>query len=140
MDGHTEAFQLYFKVPLDKVDRDFRVRNHVDLLVAQAIIERAKGDGDTQVVNAKLMRKYRYRDSRTPMGLWLFKIKSIPQIPIGLHDQQFFDFPWPAEVEEETEETPEPVATTARSERMAALFTRVARRQRFEQTSIPSPP
>ena len=68
MDGHTEAFQLYFKVPLDKVDRDFRVRNHVDLLVAQVMIERAKGDGDAQVINAKLLRKYRYKDNLDPDG------------------------------------------------------------------------
>jgi len=101
MDSYSIAFQQYFKIKEAEITRDFKIRNHVDLLVAQASIKAANDIGGKIFTTVELLSKFRYRDTRTPMGVWLFRINQSGALPTKLHDLPLEDYPWSAEPSED---------------------------------------
>jgi hypothetical protein len=94
MNDFTPDFRTFFGLSSSLVDRDFKVRNHVDLLVAQAIAENSRGHAPSVVTDAELISKYRYRDTRSPMGVWLYAITNATSLPTILADTPFDEYPW----------------------------------------------
>jgi hypothetical protein len=77
-------------------NRDFRVRNHVDVLIGLTVArhERTRSAaGEQTKLWAKLIKKYKYKDSKSPMGLWLFRFESVSSRLPRLNDRLFEDFP-----------------------------------------------
>lgn len=94
MASQLSSFQLFFGTRV--IDSEFRIRNHVDLLVSLALsrFERvSEAFGTRQRLRASLLRKFRYADSRSPMGLWLYRIAHSQQPFVRLRDVQFDLFP-----------------------------------------------
>jgi hypothetical protein len=77
-----------------RIDQDFKVRNHVDLLVAQTF-SRFQGlrSGARRFPIATLLRKFKYNDTRAVMGLWLFHVQSTMKRTFALADVDFEEFP-----------------------------------------------
>jgi hypothetical protein len=94
MERYRAAFGIYYG-GVD-VDRDFKVRNHVDLLVATAFSRHQRklaGLVKDQFMSPNLLRKFMYRDSKATMGLWLFRINQRAGAVRLLSDSQFEEFP-----------------------------------------------
>ncbi len=94
MKTHSSSFKLYFSTT--EVDNEFVVRNHVDLLVAAALSEYDKTsrfNGNREFLRARLLRKFRYQDTRSPMGIWLFKLECRDTPTIVLEDVPLKDYP-----------------------------------------------
>lgn len=95
MREHETTFQLYFA--LDRApQREFKVRNHVDLLVRKTFsgFERVgRSFGDGQHLLPVLVRKFRYRDTRAAMGLWLYRIDRSRRPTTRCEDVNFEEFP-----------------------------------------------
>jgi hypothetical protein len=94
MAPQLSSFQLFFRTR--SVDNAFRVRNHVDLLISLALarFERvSEAFGARRRLQACLLRKFRYADSRSPMGLWLYRIEQSEQPFAQLRDAEFDLFP-----------------------------------------------
>jgi hypothetical protein len=96
MADQVETFKLFFG-PNCKPDRDFKVRNHVDLLLALTL---SKHDRIVSLVGstlsrlrATLLRKFKYRDTRAAMGLWLFEIGKATLRSVRIADKEFEEFP-----------------------------------------------
>jgi len=76
------------------VDKEFKVRNHVDLLVAQTFSRFQGLRPDTpRFLRATLLRKFKYNDTRAAMGLWLFELQSTANRTFALRDVDFEEFP-----------------------------------------------
>jgi hypothetical protein len=85
------AFRLFYKKS-DEVDLEFRIRNHVDLLLAMIFsrYQAMAADIRSQLIPC-LIAKYKYRDTRSEMGLWLFRIDAGRPIT-ALADRPFEPF------------------------------------------------
>jgi hypothetical protein len=95
MNRHERDYKFLFGVE-EELNRDFKVRNHVDVLVGLAIskFERTATLLDRQEkLWARLLRKFKYKDSRTPMGLWLYKLQAVRSRLPRMADCEFEEFP-----------------------------------------------
>ncbi len=95
MIDHERDYVILYRMTTEP-NRDFKVRNHVDLLIGMTIskYERARSDqGSGRRLSAKLIKKYKYKDSKTPMGLWLYKFEEVATRLPRLDDHHFEDFP-----------------------------------------------
>ncbi len=96
MADHAETFKLFYG-PYCNPDRDFKVRNHVDLLLALTLSKHDRvvnlAGGTLSRVRARLHRKFKYRDTRAAMGLWLFEISQASLRTVRLADNEFEEFP-----------------------------------------------
>jgi len=93
MEGYKSTFELFYRD--SKVDAAFRIRNHVDLLIAVALseFERSSSNaGKRQVISGELLKKFRYADSQVAMGLWLYRLGTSASSR-RLQDQKFDEFP-----------------------------------------------
>jgi hypothetical protein len=115
MNRFVSDFRHYFGLADGQVTTEFKVRNHVDLLIAQAVMHSAKGNDGEPHVNANLMAKYKYQDTRTPMGVWLYKLEQVTAVPSKLTDMKFMEYPWPISLEESAIEPPKRADTFFRS-------------------------
>lgn len=93
MRRYEGTYKTYFG-PKTGINQDFKVRNHVDLLVAQTF-SRFQGIqlGARAFLRANLLRKFKYNDTRAEMGLWLFQLRSSPNRTFTLRDVEFELFP-----------------------------------------------
>ena len=107
---YEDAFRLFYG-PSITINQEFKIRNHVDLLVGMALSrferELATASVRQPSLHARLLQKFRYQDTRTPMGLWLYRFeRSLIQSP-RLDDGIFGEFPHAfAKKEEKEEEIP----------------------------------
>jgi hypothetical protein len=93
MTKHDGTFRLFYGQPL-ALKNDFRVRNHVDLLVALSLSRYVSLSSVTENrAHATLMRKFKYRDTRATMGLWLFRVEAFQGRAVRLEDCVFEEFP-----------------------------------------------
>ena len=94
MDSYRAAFAVFFGAT---ADRDFKVRNHVDLLLGltSSELEKSPSGGGTASggLRFRLLRKFRYSDSRAPMGLWLYEVVQSDRRLMSLSDTRFEEFP-----------------------------------------------
>jgi hypothetical protein len=105
MSQYDVTFKLLYG-PQIAVTMEFKVRNHVDLLVALIFSQYQPVETDTHgQLRATLLRKFRYRDTRTNMGLWLYRIDATNP-NTRLVDRQFEEFPHAFEKIEIIEEIP----------------------------------
>ena len=105
MSQYDGTFKLFYG-PQPTVNMEFKVRNHVDLLVALMFSRYQPLETDAHGrLHAMLLRKFRYRDTRTSRGLWLYHIEATNP-NTGLADQQFEEFPHAFEKIEIVEEVP----------------------------------
>ena len=100
MESHVGAFRTYFGLGGGAISPKFRERNHVDLLVGQACSIIARESSPGPYIDSRLLDKYRYRDSRTPMGVWIYRIEKTLRPATRLKDVPFKDYPWPLSVTE----------------------------------------
>jgi hypothetical protein len=92
MNKYNATFRTYFGARTS-VTREFRARNHVDLLVAHTFSSyRPAGVVQGAPLRATLLRKYKYRDT-SGMGLWLFRIDAASRYSSLLADMSFEEFP-----------------------------------------------
>lgn len=108
MERHNGAFKLFYG-PQTTINVDFRMRNHVDLLVALALsqYQQVTDALRRRPLYATLFRKFKYRDTQTAMGLWLYRIEMTDGHSSVLRDQPFEEFPLAFEkVPEKEEEVP----------------------------------
>ena len=105
MSQYESTFKLFYG-PQTTVNMEFKVRNHVDLLVALMFSQYQPVETDAHGrLRAMLLRKFRYRDTRTSMGLWLYHIGTTNP-NTGLGEQQFEEFPHASEKIEIVEDVP----------------------------------
>ncbi|BDU70858.1 hypothetical protein [Mesoterricola silvestris] len=103
MEDKLNLFSDYFHVDEGDIDTQFKVRNHVDLLVGQAFLRNTGGVHASEKLSPALIEKYKYRDTNVPMGLWAFAVQKVEREITGLNDHPFDEFPWiPAPEAEET--------------------------------------
>lgn len=59
------------------IDRDFRVRNHVEVLLGRAFdrYHRTMRAVEHSPISARLLQKFRYQDTLSPMGLWMYGVE-----------------------------------------------------------------
>ena len=109
MFSYEDTFKLFYGASI-VVDQEFKIRNHVDLLIGIALsrFERETlTTGSQQPLYAKLLRKFRCQDTRTPMGLWLYRFERSLIRSARLEDGSFEEFPQAfAKKEEKEEEIP----------------------------------
>jgi hypothetical protein len=93
MHRYEGTYRTFFG-PHPVVDQEFKVRNHVDLFVAQTF-SRFQGvrPGARSFLRASLLRKFKYNDTRAVMGLWLFQLRSRVDRTFALQDVDFEEFP-----------------------------------------------
>jgi hypothetical protein len=92
MARHDGAFRTFFG-PRTSVTREFRARNHVDLLVARTFsAHRPAGGIRAGSLEAVLIRKFKYADT-SGMGLWLYRIGETQRSMSVLPDRSFEEFP-----------------------------------------------
>ena len=92
MSKHIPSFQLLFQ--RREIDAPFKLRNHVDLLLALALSEferTSAARGARQQLRAKLLCKYKYADA-SPIGLWLYRLEA-GRPTIRMPDIEFEEFP-----------------------------------------------
>jgi len=92
------AFKTAFGIFYDgvEIDRDFKARNHVDILVALAFSRyhtKMKSIGKSEFLYTSLIRKFSYRDSKATMGLWVFRVARQEAGSFRLSDCEFEQFP-----------------------------------------------
>jgi hypothetical protein len=75
MDQFDGTFRLFYGND-EAPDLDFKIRNHVDLLLALTFSRHESLRNLQHRVRPTLVAKYKYRDTQTEMGLWLFRIDS----------------------------------------------------------------
>jgi hypothetical protein len=96
LSDNQETFKLFYG-PRCQAERDFKVRNHVDLLVSLALSRHDKvvalTSGRLTRLRVSLLRKFRYRDTRAAMGLWLFEVCRATLRSVQLVDKPFEEFP-----------------------------------------------
>lgn len=96
LQDHLEEFHSYFGNDA-VVDRDFKVRNHVDMHLGRVFSAHDKfadiSDGQLLRLRPVLLRKLRYRDTRAAMGLWLYKIQRATKRSVTIADVDFERFP-----------------------------------------------
>jgi len=94
MQSFLSSFLLYYGASA-VVDREFRVRNHVDLLVELSFSQFTGYDAESNRYGliATNLCKFKYKDSRAPMGVWLFRVDRRPAGNIVLPDTKFEEFP-----------------------------------------------
>ncbi|HMG73679.1 MAG TPA: hypothetical protein VK582_09270 [Pyrinomonadaceae bacterium] len=95
MERYRAAFGMFYTGA--KIDREFKVRNHVDLLVATVFSRyqrKLKWLSREELSSATLLRKFMYRDSKATMGLWLFRVDSQAGTTRFLRDSEFEEFPY----------------------------------------------
>jgi hypothetical protein len=93
MSRFEDAFKLYYR-SVAAVDTHFKVRNHVDLLVAHTLSRHQSAvSGRGPGLRAQPLRKFRYRDTRAAMGLWLYHIVPGEARASPLADLPFEEFP-----------------------------------------------
>jgi hypothetical protein len=104
MSRYDGTFQLFYG-PQTTVDLEFRERNHVDLLVALIFSRYQQVRTDTyEKLCATLFRKFKYRDTRASMGLWLYRIETLNPNTLRLTNKAFEEFPHAFEMLPEIEE------------------------------------
>lgn len=94
MAKYDRSFRLMFGAR--RIDNEFRGRNHVDLFIALALSRRAgrlRGVAHVPSVVATLLAKFKYRDTRAPMGLWLYRIDQRQTAQCRMSDVPFDEFP-----------------------------------------------
>jgi hypothetical protein len=97
-EGFMKHFEPHFRTyyPGKEINRDFRVRNHVDLLLDlefARLFQASRVLRPKNVLGPQPLRKLRYRDSQAHMGVWLFEIIKATGPQISLSDIRFEDFP-----------------------------------------------
>jgi hypothetical protein len=93
MSRYDGTFHMFYGARIS-ITKDFRARNHVDLLVARTFSNyRPIGVTQGWQLKAVLMRKFKYRDT-SGMGLWLYRIDEVSRYAGQLADQQFEEFPY----------------------------------------------
>jgi hypothetical protein len=93
MSQYDGTFKLFYG-PQTAADIEFRGRNHVDLLVALTFSRyQQMGTGTYGQLCAAPLRKFKYRDTRADMGLWLYHIEIVNPNSLALMDHQFEEFP-----------------------------------------------
>jgi hypothetical protein len=93
MSRYASSFQLFFQ--RTSIDTSFKARNHVDLLLAMALSDFERSSevmGQRRRMHAELLRKYKYADSQSAMGLWLYRIQ-IATTSKAIPDRDFDEFP-----------------------------------------------
>jgi hypothetical protein len=104
--SYEDTFKLFYGTSII-VDPEFKIRNHVDLLVGIALSRFERESltaGIRQPLYAKLLRKFRYQDTKTPMGLWLYRFERSLTHSTKLEDGLFEEFPQAYAKKEEIEE------------------------------------
>jgi hypothetical protein len=94
MARYDSSFRLMFKP--SRLDNAFRDRNHVDLLLALALSRletTRRPEREPRYIGADLLGKYKYQDSRSPMGLWVYRIIGTGRRIGQLRDVAFDEFP-----------------------------------------------
>jgi hypothetical protein len=94
MTKYDSSFRLLFRP--GRLDVGFRDRNLVDLLVNLSLsrFEKTQPEAGTMgFLGARLLGKYKYQDSRAPMGLWLYRIEPMNRRIAKLADVRFDEFP-----------------------------------------------
>ncbi len=94
MGKYDRSFRLFFQP--SRLDKEFRGRNHVDLLVAISFSRRESSLrklGQKEIPSPQLLGKFKYRDSRSPMGLWLYRVERKDGSSRKLDDVHFDEFP-----------------------------------------------
>ena len=92
MSRYDGTFRTFYGARIG-IAREFRARNHVDLLVARTFSNyRPAGVTRGGQLEAALQRKFKYRDT-SGMGLWLYRIDEVSRNPGLLVDHQFEEFP-----------------------------------------------
>lgn len=89
------SFKLFYGTAVT-IDQEFKARNHVDLLVEMTMSRHERGSMEMQQrsrISANLLRKFKYRDSKAPMGLWLYRMESKKERLALLNDAPFEEFP-----------------------------------------------
>jgi hypothetical protein len=95
LSDNQETFKLFYG-PRCQVDRDFKVRNHVDLFISLALSRHDRVVESTSRLTrlrVNLLRKFKYRDTRAAMGLWLFQVCKATLRSVQLVDKPFEEFP-----------------------------------------------
>lgn len=87
------TYKMFFGAA-STINQEFKIRNHVDLLVAHAF-SRFQGvrPGARRFPRASLLRKFKYNDTRAVMGLWLFHVQATKNRNFALQDVPFEEFP-----------------------------------------------
>ena len=94
MAKYDASFRLMFKTA--KITNDLRDRSHVDLFVSLALSRFEKDQRDTgegEGLSVRLLGKYKYQDSRAPMGLWTYRVEKSVQRRPTIEDVRFDEFP-----------------------------------------------
>ena len=96
MSDKSDLFRSFFGSDA-VIDRDFKVRNHVDLHLGVTFSSNDThvdlSDGQLTRVRPHLLRKFRYRDTQAAMGLWLYQIQKATTRTIRFQDIEFEHFP-----------------------------------------------
>jgi hypothetical protein len=101
MGDHLSFFKLLW--PTQPISSEFKARNHVEVYLTEAFDrhERAIRGVSTKIARGVTsLRKLRYKDSKSPMGLWAYRIDGAPRQRFE-DDQLFDDFPTSFVVREE---------------------------------------
>jgi len=97
MDQYIESFKMFFGSDA-VIDRDFKVRNHVELLSSLVFSGHDKyaavDPSKHEKLRANTLRKFRYSDTQAAMGLWLFGIRRGTSRSVRLYDKYFEEFPF----------------------------------------------
>jgi hypothetical protein len=95
----VRLFSDYFGVDISDVTMDFKERNHVDLLINQSFVRNGSRAASEGFLVPDLLCKYRYRDSRVPMGVWAYAINRKSDRITGVPDCLFDEYPWPTPID-----------------------------------------
>jgi len=93
MAQYRACFRRYFSHK--PINRDFRIRNHVELLLERALSRQRRTAKHTNPsrIRVDTLTKYRYRDTMITMGLWLMQVRLRSKGKRKLRDKAFTDFP-----------------------------------------------
>lgn len=92
MHRHREAFAVFFDKEAPSVE--FKIRNHVDLHlgIAASDLERQASWRAGDLLRFDLLGKFRYNDTGTPMGVWVYAVSGTRARVIRLKDARFEAF------------------------------------------------
>lgn len=81
---------LYGRAPT----KEFKARNFVDLQMGMTIMElQSQTWRDPAAPTLRLLSKTKYRDSKAPMGVWLYAVEDSEERLMALEDVPFDEFP-----------------------------------------------
>jgi hypothetical protein len=93
MHKHREAFAVFFDK--ESPSADFKIRNHVDLHLGMAASDlQLQGSWRAgELLRFDLLGKFRYNDTGTPMGVWVYAVSGTSARVVRLKDARFEAFP-----------------------------------------------